>query len=322
MEKIAVLAVVGPTASGKTGLGVELARRVGGEVVSCDSMQIYKTMNVATAKPTKEEMQGVPHHLIDILPPETPFSLAEYLNLAEKTIKEIHARGKVPVLVCGTGLYVDTLFQGVQLCDQGEDAAYRAEMAALAEREGSGALMEKLRACDPGYAATVHQNNIPRLIRALEVYHTTGIPMSVHIQRSRDGESRYEPLWLGLRYRDRSVLYDRINRRVDLMLEQGLLEEAKAAYETRMSTAAQAIGCKELYPYFEGEKSLDECVETLKRSTRRYAKRQLTWFRRNEAIHWLEPDAMTGDELVEKAIDIIQESNLFPVSKNDEDLPL
>ena len=312
MEKTAVLAVVGPTASGKTGLGVELAKRLDGEVVSCDSMQIYKTMDVATAKPTKEEMQGVPHHLIDLLPPETPFSLAEYLTLAEKTIGEIHARGKVPVLVGGTGLYVDTLLQGVQLCDQGEDAAYRAEMAALAEKEGSGALMEKLRACDPDYAATVHQNNIPRLIRALEVYHTTGIPMSVHIRRSRDGESRYEPLWLGLRYADRSVLYDRINRRVDLMLEQGLLDEAKAAYETRMSTAAQAIGCKELYPYFAGEKSLDECIETLKRSTRRYAKRQLTWFKRNEAIHWLEPDDLSKEELTEKAMDIIKESNLFP----------
>lgn len=312
MEKTAVLAVVGPTASGKTGLGVELAKRLDGEVVSCDSMQIYKTMDVATAKPTKEEMQGVPHHLIDLLPPETPFSLAEYLTLAEKTIGEIHARGKVPVLVGGTGLYVDTLLQGVQLCDQGEDAAYRAEMAALAEKEGSGALMEKLRACDPDYAATVHQNNIPRLIRALEVCHTTGIPMSVHIRRSRDGESRYEPLWLGLRYADRSVLYDRINRRVDLMLEQGLLDEAKAAYETQMSTAAQAIGCKELYPYFAGEKSLDECVETLKRSTRRYAKRQLTWFKRNEAIHWLEPDVLSKEELTEKAMDIIKESNLFP----------
>ena len=136
--------------------------------------------------------------------------------------------------------------------------------------------------------------------------------MSVHIRRSRDGESRYEPLWLGLRYADRSVLYDRINRRVDLMLEQGLLDEAKAAYETRMSTAAQAIGCKELYPYFAGEKSLAECVETLKRSTRRYAKRQLTWFKRNEAIHWLEPDVLSKEELTEKAMDIIKESNLFP----------
>lgn len=322
MEKIAVVAVVGPTASGKTGLGVELARRIGGEVVSCDSMQIYKTMDVATAKPTEEEMKGIPHHLIDLLPPETPFSLAEYLNLAEKTIDDIHARGKIPVLVGGTGLYVDTLLQGVQLCDQGEDPAYRSEMAALAEKEGGEALMERLRACDPDYAATVHQNNIPRLIRALEVYHTTGIPMSVHIRRSRDGESRYAPLWLGLRYHDRSILYDRINRRVDRMLEQGLLEEARAAYETRMSTAAQAIGCKELYPYFAGEKTLEECVETLKRSTRRYAKRQLTWFRRNEEIHWLEPDTMASEEIVKKAMEEIAGSNLFPDMKIDEDFPL
>lgn len=311
LEKIAVVAVVGPTASGKTGLGVELAQRLDGEVVSCDSMQIYKTMDVATAKPTAEEMRGIPHHLIGLLPPETPFSLAEYLTLAEQTIREIHARGKVPVIVGGTGLYVDTLLQGIRLCDQGEDPVYRAEMTALAEKEGGEALMEKLKACDPAYAATVHPNNIPRLIRALEIYHTTGIPMSVHIQRSREDESRYTPLWLGLRYRDRNVLYDRINRRVDIMLEQGLLEEAKAAYAARMSTAAQAIGCKELYPYFAGEKTLEECVETLKRSTRRYAKRQLTWFRRNEEIHWLEPDTMTWEEIADKAMEEIIGSNLF-----------
>lgn len=322
MEKIAVIAVVGPTASGKTGLGVELARRIGGEVVSCDSMQIYKTMDVATAKPTAEEMKGVPHHLIDLLPPETTFSLAEYLDLAEKTIADIHARGKVPVLVGGTGLYIDTLLQGVQLCDQGEDPAYRAEMAALAEKEGGQALMERLRACDPDYAETVHPNNIPRLIRALEVYHATGIPMSVHIRHSREGESRYAPLWLGLRYQDRSILYDRINRRVDRMMEQGLLEEARAAYATRMSTAAQAIGCKELYPYFAGEKTLEECIETLKRSTRRYAKRQLTWFKRNGEIHWLEPDRMTGKELVKRAIEEIVGNNLFTEHEIDRDFPL
>jgi tRNA dimethylallyltransferase len=311
LEKIAVLAVVGPTASGKTGLGVELAKRLDGEVVSCDSMQIYQTMDVATAKPTEEEMQGVPHHLIDFLPPDTPFSLAEYLTLAEKTIAGIHARGRLPVIVGGTGLYVDTLLQGVQLCDQGDDPAFRAEMAALAEKEGGGVLMERLRRCDPDYAEKVHENNIPRLIRALEVYHTTGLPMSIHIARSRDGESRYAPFWLGLRYHDRGVLYDRINRRVDLMLEQGLLDEARAAYAARMSTAAQAIGCKELYPYLAGEKPLDECVEKLKQSTRRYAKRQLTWFKRNEAIHWLEPDTMEPGTLVETAVELVRQSGLL-----------
>ncbi len=322
MEKIAVVAVVGPTASGKTGLGVELAGRIGGEVVSCDSMQIYKTMDVATAKPTAAEMKGIPHHLIDLLPPETPFSLAEYLSLAEKTIDEIHSRGKVPVIVGGTGLYVDTLLQGIKLCEQGEDPAYRAELAALAEKEGGEVLLEMLKSCDPDYAATVHAHNLPRLIRALEVYHTTGIPLSVHIRRSREGGNRYEPVWLGLRYRDRSVLYDRINRRVDLMLEQGLLEEAKAAYAARMSTAAQAIGCKEFYPYFAGEKTLEECVETLKRSTRRYAKRQLTWFRRNEKIRWLEPDTMTPEEMVDQAMEEIMKSNLFADVKINADLPL
>ena len=289
-KKIPVIAVVGPTASGKTGLGIRLARTFGGEIVSCDSMQIYKTMDIATAKPTPEEQAAVPHHLVDFLSPETPFSLAEYIELAGKTIDEIIARGKIPVLVGGTGLYADSLLQGVELCEQGEDPAYRAEMNELAEREGGKRLMEMLRSVDPAYAATTHENNIPRLIRALEIHHATGIPMSVHIANSKVKGSRYDVLWLGLNYEDRAALYDRINRRVDLMIEQGLLEEARAAYETRMKTAAQAIGCKELYPYFEGKKSLGGCVETLKQSTRRYAKRQLTWFRRNGAIHWLYPD--------------------------------
>ena len=311
MSKIAVIAVVGPTASGKTKLGFEIAKAVGGEVVSCDSMQIYRTMDVATAKPTLEEMDGVPHHLVDILPPETPFSLAEYVRLASETIDGIHARGHVPVLVGGTGLYADTLLQGIQLCDQGEDPAYRESLAAVAAAQGGEKLMEMLRACDPEYARGVHANNIPRLIRALEVYHTTGIPLSEHIRRSRPQEAPYDTFWLGLRFHDRSKLYDRINRRVDLMMENGLVQEARAAYETRMSTAAQAIGCKELYPYFDGQKTLEECVETLKQSTRRYAKRQLTWFSRNPQIHWLEPDCQDWPELVGNALQMLMNSHLF-----------
>ncbi len=311
MSKIAVIAVVGPTASGKTKLGVEIAKAVSGEVVSCDSMQIYKTMDVATAKPTLEEMDGVLHHLVDILPPEKPFSLAEYVRLASETIADIHARGHVPVLVGGTGLYADTLLQGIQLCDQGEDPVYREKLAAVAAAEGGEKLMEMLLECDPAYAAGVHANNIPRLIRALEVYHTTGLPLSEHIRRSRPDSAPYDTFWLGLRFHDRSKLYDKINSRVDMMMENGLLEEARAAYETRMSTAAQAIGCKELFPYFDGEKTLEECIETLKQSTRRYAKRQLTWFSRNQKIHWLEPDCQTWPELVGNAIEMLMNSHFF-----------
>lgn len=311
MEKIPVIAVVGPTASGKTKLAVELAKRFDGEVVSCDSMQIYKTMDVATAKPTKEEMDGIIHHLIDFLDPGVSFSLAEYQKLAAEAIDDIYSRGKVPIIAGGTGLYADTLLGGIRLCDQGEDAAYRAELSQLAEREGGSVLMEKLKACDPVYAAGVHENNIPRLIRALEVYHTTGIPMSEHIRRSKEAEPPYRTFWLGIKFQDRQKLYDRVNLRVDRMMEAGLLDEARAAYETRMSTAAQAIGCKELFPYFEGKKSLEECIATLKQSTRRYAKRQMTWFSRNPSIHWLEADLLSWTELVRKAEELLTDSHLF-----------
>lgn len=310
-EKIPVLAVVGPTASGKTSLAVALAHALDGEVISCDSMQIYQTMDIATAKPDEQEMEGIPHHLIGFLPPDQPFSLAEYVRLAGEAIEDVACRKKLPILAGGTGLYADTLLRGVKLSDSGEDPAYRAELQALAEKEGGEKLREMLLACDPDYAAGVHAHNIPRLIRALEVYHATGIPLSVHIARSREGGTPYRPFWLGINYRDRSSLYDRINARVDQMMERGLLEEARAAYASRMKTAAQAIGCKELFPYFAGEKSLSDCVETLKQSTRRYAKRQLTWFRRNPDIHWLYPDELGKEGLLAEALRLVKAESGF-----------
>ena len=306
-EKIPVLAVVGPTASGKTGLAVRLAKALSGEVVSCDSMQIYKTMDIATAKPTPAEMEGVPHHLIGFLDPDKPFSLAEYVRLAGAAVEGIVSRGNLPVLCGGTGLYADTLLRGIRLSERGEDADYRAGLQKLAEKAGGEALWQMLHEADPDYASGVHPHNIPRLIRALEVCHATGIPLSVHIARSKEGGTPYDPLWIGLGYRDRAVLYERINRRVDRMLEMGLLAEARAAYDARMKTAAQAIGCKELFPYFAGEKPLSECVETLKRSTRRYAKRQLTWFKRNPDIHWLYPDEAGMDGVLEEALRLARE---------------
>lgn len=310
-EKIPIVAVVGPTASGKTKLAVLLAHALEGEVISCDSMQVYQTMDIATAKPSEEEMDGIPHHLIGVVPPDQPFSLADYVRLAEEAIQGVVSRGNLPILVGGTGLYADTLLRGIKLSDSGEDPAYRAELQALADREGGEKLREMLMVCDPDYAAGVHAHNIPRLIRALEVYHATGIPLSVHIARSREEGTPYQPFWLGINYRDRSVLYDRINARVDQMMERGLLEEARAAYNSRMKTAAQAIGCKELFPYFAGEKSLSDCVESLKQATRRYAKRQLTWFRRNPDIHWLYPDEDGEDMIMFDALLMVMEDSGF-----------
>ena len=260
-------------------------------------------MDVATAKPTLEEMDGVPHHLVDILPPETPFSLAEYVRLASDTIDGIHARGHVPVLVGGTGLYADTLLQGIQLCDQGEDPAYRESLAAVAAAQGGEKLMEMLRACDPEYARGVHANNIPRLIRALEVYHTTGIPLSEHIRRSRPQEAPYDTFWLGLRFHDRSKLYDRINRRVDEMVAQGLEDEARRVLPYRHTNALNTVGYKEMFQYMDGEWDLETAVEKIKQHTRIYSRKQMTWFRRDPDIHWFHPDDRAGiKNLLEKAV--------------------
>ena len=310
--KIPLIVVAGPTASGKTKLGVALAKHFDGEVVSADSMQIYKTMDVATAKPMPDEMEGIPHHLIDFLSPEEPFSLAQYVTLAEKTIEDIRSRGKVPVIVGGTGLYINTLIDHISLSESGEDPALRAELTALAAEKGNGYLLEMLRELDPVTAENLHENNLPRVIRAIEVTKSTGVPFSEHIAESRSEESPYAPCIIGLSCQDRQKLYDRIDLRVDLMLENGLLKEAEEAFRTEQKTAAQAIGCKELFPYFRGEKTLEECVEHLKRSTRRYAKRQLTWFRRDERICWIYSDEEKDfSEILKKSVIAVEKSGIL-----------
>ncbi|MBR6789309.1 MAG: tRNA (adenosine(37)-N6)-dimethylallyltransferase MiaA [Oscillospiraceae bacterium] len=310
--KIPLIVVAGPTASGKTKLGVALAKHFDGEVISADSMQIYKTMDVATAKPMPDEMEGIPHHLIDFLPPEESFSLAQYVTLAEKAIADIRSRGKIPVIVGGTGLYIHTLIDHISLSESGEDPDLRAGLTALATEKGNGYLLEMLRELDPVTAETLHENNLPRVIRAIEVTKTTGIPFSQHIARSREEESPYAPCIIGLTCRDRQKLYDRIGLRVDLMLENGLLAEAEEAFRTEQKTAAQAIGCKELFPYFRGEKTLEECVEHLKQSTRRYAKRQLTWFRRDERIHWIFTDEEKDfSEILKKSVMAVEKSDIL-----------
>ena len=307
-DKIPLVAVAGPTASGKTALAVELALRLGGEVISADSMQIYKGMDVATAKPTAAEQKGVPHHLIGFLEPTEEFSVADYAVLAHRTIREVHERGKLPILAGGTGLYLDAVVNNISFAEIETDSALRAELAGLAREQGTECLLEELRAVDPESAARLHPHNLARIIRAVEVYRLTGIPMSEHQRRSRLTPQLYRTALLGLNFRDRQRLYDRIDLRVDRMLEAGLLEEARQVLaQDSLKTARQAIGYKELTPYFAGEETLAEAVGRIKQESRRYAKRQLTWFRRNERINWIYiDDCQNMEEIVAKAVEKVK----------------
>jgi tRNA dimethylallyltransferase len=283
-----VLAVVGPTASGKTALGVELAKFYGGEIVSADSMQIYKGMDIASAKPSAAEMQGIPHHLMDVLDRDVSFSAADYVRLAKEKIEDILSRGKLPIVVGGTGLYVDSLLENVRFSEGGSDEAYRRELLAFAGEYGNEALHARLAELDPEAAEQIHPNNVIRVVRALEVCHVTGRRFSELKKESRNAESPYDSLIIGLNYEDRAVLYRRIDLRVEEMVKNGLVEEARELWKQGgMKTSANAIGYKELIPYFGGEAPLEECIAVIQQETRRYAKRQLTWFRKNERIKWI-----------------------------------
>ena len=307
-SKTPLVAVVGPTASGKTSLAVEICKRIGAEAVSCDSMQIYKGMDIATAKPMPEEMQGIPHHLIGFLSPDEPFSVAKYCEMARDAISDITSRGKKAVLVGGTGLYYSSLVDNIEFLPEKTDFEYREMLKKRAETEGAQVLLDELAAVDPEAATALHVNNLGRIIRALEIYHTTGKTKTIQNEQSVKNPTPFATTAICLDARDRQFLYNRVNKRVDLMLEAGLLEEAKAFFESPLGrTARQAIGYKELYPYFKNEKSLDECIENLKMQTRRYAKRQLTWFRRDEKINFLYiDDYASGEELINAACDIIE----------------
>lgn len=310
MQNIPVLAVVGPTASGKTALAVELAKRLDGEIVSADSMQIYKGMDIASAKPTEAEKQGIPHHMMDFLSPETPYSVAEYVKAARACILEIHNRQNLPILVGGTGLYVDSLLTGTQFIETETDFDLRARLETEFDALGGEKMLEKLAAFDRDTAARLHPNNRKRIIRAFEVYTLTGKTMTEALAASREKPSPFTPCYLGIAYKNREILYDRINRRVDIMLENGLLAEARAFFQGTPDTAAQAIGYKELKPYLDGVLSLDEAVENLKRATRNYAKRQITWFKRNPQIHWIYADTCSKQALLAQAITFAETETL------------
>ncbi len=312
-EKIPVLAIVGPTASGKTSLSIALAKEYRGEVVSADSMQIYKGMSIATAKPSPEEMDGIPHHLIDFLDMGTAFSVADYVSLAGEAIRDIHRRGNLPILAGGTGLYVSSLLDNIQFSESQINTRLRDELAEFAEKNGKEALHARLAELDPESASEIHPNNLVRVIRALEVCIETGEKFSVQKEKGRSTETPYRSCIIGLDYENRDVLYDRINRRVDMMIELGLEAEAKSVWKAGgMKTAANAIGYKELIPYFEGEASFEDCIEEIKLQTRHYAKRQLTWFRRNKQIEWLYLDKIDNlKKIQEKCQKVIAKSKIL-----------
>lgn len=310
MKKTPIIAVVGPTASGKSELAVSLAEKLDGEVISFDSMQIYKGMHIASAAPDKEEMRGIPHHLVEFLEPSESFSVAEFLKLAKAKTEEITNRGKRVIIAGGTGLYINSFLDNIIFTQSETDQSMREELNREFDRVGAEEMLRRLYEFDPETAKRLHPNNKKRIIRAFEIYETTGQTMTEQLENSRTEESPYEPYMIGLTYFDRERLYERINLRVDKMLEKGLLEEAKGAFEGEGSkTSVQAIGHKELFGYIKGECSLSEAVELLKMQTRRYAKRQLTWFKRDERISWIYRDII--ENATGEAIKILEGKGYF-----------
>lgn len=291
--------ICGPTATGKTAAAVAAAKLLDGEVVSADSMQIYQGLCVGTAQATPQEMDGVPHHLVGFLPPEERFSVADYVARAAECIQAIRARGRVPIVAGGTGLYISSLVNGINFTVMKIDPDVRQRLERELLSQGEDAMYRRLRAVDPDAAARLHPADRTRVLRALEWYEQTGQTARERIARSRPEEKPFRPLLIGLTAADRALLYARIDARVDWMLEQGLLEEARLVYTHRDAyhTAAQAIGYKEFFPYFEGRESLSGCAAALKRASRRYAKRQLTWFRHMEGLIWLEAGAENGAQI-------------------------
>ena len=305
-----IICIAGPTASGKTALAVELAKEVNGEVVSCDSMQVYKRMDIGTAKPTEEEMQGIPHHMLDVAEPWEDFSVSRYCAQASPIVDDILARGKTAIIAGGTGLYMDSLIRGNDFAPF-PATGVREALETLAETEGIAPLLEELAKIDPESAGRLHPSDRKRIIRALEVYRETGITITEHNRRTREVPPRYRPLWLGLDFSNRASLYRRIDSRVNLMLERGLMDVIHALLESGIPetcTAMQAIGYKEFLPVLRGERALSDAAAEVCQSSRRYAKRQLTWFRRNQNMHWiLREETQSPDEIIFQARRILQD---------------
>ncbi len=307
-NRIKIAAVTGPTASGKTALAIALAKELNGEIISCDSMQIYRHMDIGTAKPTADEQAEVKHHLIDILPPDAPYSCSDYVKDAERAIEEIASRGKLPIFCGGTGLYLDRLLRGGNDDDAAGNSEIRDELKQFYTENGVDALYERLVELDPDSAEAIHKNNVKRVIRAIEICLVTGQKKSEIDKKNSRLSEKYDPTVITLSFQNRELLYGRIDRRVDEMIRLGLLDETRRLMEMgvfeRSITASQAIGYKELFPYIHGEDTLENCVDELKRASRRYAKRQITWFSGKDYARKIAIDDENGMKTFENIVNI------------------
>ena len=310
-----LIVLTGPTAVGKTSLSISLAKAVNGEIISADSMQVYKKMDIGSAKIRPEKMQGVKHYLVDVLEPEEEFHIVKFQQMAKEAMEEIYEKGKIPILVGGTGFYIQAVTRDIDFTEAQQENTYRAELEKLAETEGAEYLHDRLKEVDPASADTIHANNVKRVIRALEFYHQNGTPISAHNAEQKKQTSPYNLAYFVLNA-PRDILYERIDKRVDQMLEAGLVEEVRRLKEmgcTRSMVAMQGLGYKEILAYLEGEYPLEEAVRILKRDTRHFAKRQLTWFRRESDVIWVDKDKFHWDEkeILEYMLSVLKEHDIL-----------
>lgn len=315
-EKKPLIILTGPTAVGKTKASIGLAKAIGGEIISADSMQVYRHMDIGSAKITKEEMADVPHYLIDVLEPEEEFHVVRFQQMAKAAMADIYSRGKIPIIVGGTGFYIQALLYDIDFTENEGDSVYREKLEALAKEKGAAYLHGQLAMVDPKSAEEIHANNIKRVIRALEFYHQTGQKISEHNERERQKESPYQFCYFVLNDR-RECLYERIDQRVDQMIRNGLIQEVQTLKErgcTKQMVSMQGLGYKEIFSYLEGDCSLEEAVYIIKRDTRHFAKRQLTWFKRERDVIWVQKDELNYDDekLLQSLLESIKERMNLP----------